>query len=123
MRRTTPQNDPRPASVVAENGFWLSGTDNPAGLCDAVSHGSMPTGRITIMHGTANDEADPWRKLDWNDVRTFLAVAESGSLNAAARVLGMTQPTISRRMEDLEYRLSARLFDRSSRGVTLTDAG
>ena len=75
------------------------------------------------MHGTANDDADPWRKLDWNDVRTFLAVAESGSLNAAARVLGMTQPTISRRMEDLEYRLGARLFERSSRGVQLTEAG
>jgi DNA-binding transcriptional LysR family regulator len=35
----------------------------------------------------------------------------------------MTQPTISRRMEDLEYRLGARLFSRSSRGVALTDAG
>ena len=56
-------------------------------------------------------------------MRTFLAVAESGSLNAAARVLGMTQPTISRRMEDLEYRLGARLFERSSRGVQLTQAG
>lgn len=75
------------------------------------------------MHGTANDDADPWRRLDWNDVRTFLAVAESGSLNGAARVLGMTQPTISRRMEDLEYRLGARLFERSTRGVQLTQAG
>ena len=75
------------------------------------------------MHGTANDDADYWRRLDWNDLRTFLAVAESGSLNAAARLLGMTQPTISRRMEDLEYRLGARLFERSSRGVSLTVAG
>ncbi|HEY2706542.1 MAG TPA: LysR family transcriptional regulator [Caulobacteraceae bacterium] len=75
------------------------------------------------MHGTANDETDLWRRLDWNDVRTFLAVAESGSLNGAARLLGMTQPTISRRMEDLEYRLGARLFQRSSKGVSLTDAG
>jgi DNA-binding transcriptional LysR family regulator len=76
------------------------------------------------MRDTANDEDDGlWRKLDWNDVRTFLAVAETGSLNAAARNLGITQPTISRRMEDLEYRLGARLFSRSSRGVALTDAG
>jgi DNA-binding transcriptional LysR family regulator len=75
------------------------------------------------MHGSANDEEELWRRLDWNDVRTFLAVAESGSLNAAARVLGMTQPTISRRMEDLEYRLGARLFQRSSRGISLTEAG
>jgi len=77
------------------------------------------------MHQHANDadDDDLWRRLDWNDVRTFLAVAESGSLNAAARSLGMTQPTVSRRMEDLEYRLGARLFSRSSRGVALTDAG
>lgn len=76
------------------------------------------------MHQQANDvDDDLWRRLDWNDVRTFLAVAESGSLNAAARSLGMTQPTVSRRMEDLEYRLGARLFSRSSRGVALTDAG
>jgi len=69
------------------------------------------------------DDLDLWRRLDWNDVRTFLAVAECGSLNSAAKLLGMTQSTISRRMEDFEYRLSARLFDRSSRGVALTDAG
>ncbi len=76
------------------------------------------------MRGASNDDDDGlWRRLDWNDVRTFLAVADSGSLNAAARSLGMTQPTISRRMEDLEYRLGARLFSRSSRGIALTDAG
>jgi DNA-binding transcriptional LysR family regulator len=68
-------------------------------------------------------EQELWRRLDWNDVRTFLAVAETGSLNAAARLLGMTQPTISRRMEEFEYRLKARLFERTSRGVTLTEAG
>ena len=69
------------------------------------------------------DDQELWRQLDWNDVRTFLAVAECGSLNAAARMLGMTQPTISRRMEDFEHRLKARLFERSSRGIMLTDAG
>jgi DNA-binding transcriptional LysR family regulator len=50
------------------------------------------------MHGSSNDEDELWRRLDWNDVRTFLAVAEAGSLNAAAGVLRMTQPTISRLM-------------------------
>jgi DNA-binding transcriptional LysR family regulator len=76
------------------------------------------------MHPTANDDDDDlWRRLDWNDVRIFLAVSESGSLNSAAKSLGITQPTISRRMEDLEYRLGARLFNRSPRGVSLTDAG
>lgn len=75
------------------------------------------------MRETASEEEDIWRRLDWNDVRVFLAVAESGSLNAATRLLGMTQPTISRRMEDLEIRLGASLFRRSSRGVQLTEAG
>jgi DNA-binding transcriptional LysR family regulator len=75
------------------------------------------------MQETANEDEALWRRLDWNDVRIFLAVAEAGSLNAAAAVLGMTQPTISRRMEDLEIRLAVRLFDRSSRGAALTQAG
>ena len=79
--------------------------------------------RITTMQEWANDIGDVWRRLDWNDVRTFLAVAESGSLNAAARALGMTQPTISRRMDELEYRLGASLFVRSPRGISLTEAG
>ena len=70
-----------------------------------------------------SDNQELWRRLDWNDVRTFLAVAECGSLNAAARLLGMTQPTISRRMEEFEYRLRAKLFERSSRGIMLTEAG
>jgi DNA-binding transcriptional LysR family regulator len=75
------------------------------------------------MFEPAAEDQELWRRLDWNDVRTFLAVAECGSLNAAARLLGMTQPTISRRMEEFEYRLRAKLFDRSSRGVALTEAG
>jgi DNA-binding transcriptional LysR family regulator len=75
------------------------------------------------MPDTAADFQELWRKLDWNDVRTFLAVTECGSLNAAAKLLGMTQPTISRRMEDFEYRLKAKLFERSPRGVMLTEAG
>jgi len=75
------------------------------------------------MFEASTDDQELWRRLDWNDVRTFLAVAECGSLNAAAKLLGMTQPTISRRMEDFEYRLRAKLFDRSSRGVVLTEAG
>lgn len=75
-----------------------------------------------MRESTSGDE-DVWGKLDWNDVRVFLAVAESGSLNAATGILGMTQPTISRRMDDLEIRLGARLLWRSPRGIQLTQAG
>jgi DNA-binding transcriptional LysR family regulator len=74
------------------------------------------------MRESTSDD-DVWGKLDWNDVRIFLAVAESGSLSGATGILGMTQPTISRRMDDLEIRLGARLLWRSSRGVELTQAG
>jgi DNA-binding transcriptional LysR family regulator len=75
------------------------------------------------MFEAPEDDQELWRRLDWNDVRTFLAVAECGSLNAAAKLLGMTQPTISRRMEEFEYRLKAKLFERTSRGVMLTEPG
>src|SRR5580704_3828443 len=75
------------------------------------------------MLETSSDNQELWRRLDWNDVRTFLAVTECGSLNAAARLLGMTQPTISRRMEEFEYRLRTKLFERNPRGVILTEAG
>jgi DNA-binding transcriptional LysR family regulator len=75
------------------------------------------------MRETTMDDQELWRRLDWNDVRTFLAVAECRSLNGAARMLGATQPTISRRMEDFELRLKTRLFERTSRGIMLTDAG
>jgi DNA-binding transcriptional LysR family regulator len=75
------------------------------------------------MPDLSKDDQELWRRLDWNDVRTFLAVTECGSLNAAARLLGMTQPTISRRMEEFEYRLRTKLFERNPRGIILTEAG
>lgn len=60
---------------------------------------------------------------DWDDYRHFLAVAESGTLSAAARALGVTQPTVGRRIQELERRLRARLFDRLSHGYALTEIG
>ena len=56
----------------------------------------------------------------WDDVRLFLAVAETGSLGKAARSLGLAQPTVSRRVAELEASLGYRLFRRGARGVTLT---
>ncbi|HEY9234117.1 MAG TPA: LysR family transcriptional regulator [Phenylobacterium sp.] len=60
---------------------------------------------------------------DWDDIKTFVAAAQTGSFGAAARRLRTTQPTVTRRIEDLELRLGARLFDRGLRGVSLTRAG
>jgi len=52
-----------------------------------------------------------------------IAVGEAGSLSPAAHHLGMPLPTVSRKISDLEAHLNARLFNRSTRGLTLTDAG
>ena len=53
----------------------------------------------------------------------IVAVAEAGSLSAAARKLAMPVPTVSRKLSDLEAHLKAQLFHRSSRQMKLTDAG
>jgi len=60
---------------------------------------------------------------DWDDYRYFLAVADAGSLSAAALRLGSSQPTVGRRIAGLEARLEARLFVRSQQGYALTPAG
>ena len=62
--------------------------------------------------------------MDRLDAMTvFLAAVETGSLSAAGRKLGMPLPTVSRKLSDLETHLHARLFNRSTRKLTLTDAG
>jgi len=59
--------------------------------------------------------------VSWDDQRVFLAVLEGGSLSAAARVLGLAQPTVRTRLETLEHALGAALFTRSSQGLLPTD--
>ena len=61
--------------------------------------------------------------LDWNAVRTFLAIARSGSLTAAARALERSQPTMGRQVDALERSLGVTLFRRGREGMVLTDAG
>ncbi|GAK40735.1 LysR family transcriptional regulator [Paenibacillus urinalis] len=56
-------------------------------------------------------------------LRYFLAVAREGSMTAAAALLHITQPTLSRQLKDLEQQLSKKLFIRSSHSVTLTEEG
>lgn len=62
-------------------------------------------------------------KFDWNHARAFLVTAEHGSLSAAARVLGLTQPTLGRQVNALERELGVTLFERVGRGLTLTQSG
>lgn len=66
-----------------------------------------------------------WRatRFDWNRARAFLVTAEEGSLSAAARALGMAQPTLSRQVAALEAELGVTLFDRVGRRLVLSPAG
>lgn len=61
--------------------------------------------------------------LDWNLARAFCATAEAGSLSAAARRLGLTQPTLSRQVAALEAALGVLLFERVGKALALTEAG
>ena len=65
----------------------------------------------------------PNDRLDWNHLQAFLCTVETGSLSAAARELGLTQPTLSRQINALERSLSLMLFERTGKRLTLTDAG
>jgi DNA-binding transcriptional LysR family regulator len=61
--------------------------------------------------------------MEWSDLRIFLAVAREGTLGAAARKLGQSQPTMGRRLRALEQSLGQVLFQRTGDGFVLTDEG
>src|SRR6202011_4974271 len=62
-------------------------------------------------------------EANWDLFRLFFAVARSGSVNRAADSLGMSQPTLSRRLRELERYVGAPLFFRTPSGVKLTQEG
>jgi DNA-binding transcriptional LysR family regulator len=61
--------------------------------------------------------------MDWDDLRSFLAVARSGSLSKAGRLLNTSAATVGRRIAALEDALSVQLFHRAPSGYTLTESG
>jgi len=61
--------------------------------------------------------------MDWSLVQAFLAVAETGSLSAAARRLGSSQPTLGRQIKAIEAQLGAELFLRHAKGFDLSETG
>ena len=61
--------------------------------------------------------------MDWDDLRYFLAVSRAGSLSRAAHSLGVTQPTVGRRIGALQRRLGAKLFLPSASGQLLSPSG
>src|SRR3984893_10904537 len=63
------------------------------------------------------------KNMDLNDVRTFVAVAQAGTLTAAAKELQLPTSTVSRALTRLERHLSVLLVRRGPRGLVLTDSG
>jgi len=60
---------------------------------------------------------------NWDGFRYFIAAAEGGSLTAAAKQLGSNQPTVGRQIDALETALGLKLFQRSVKGLILTEEG
>lgn len=63
------------------------------------------------------------KKLDWNQLNAFLETAETGTLSAAARKLGLTQPTLSRQVAAIEKRMGVTLFERIGKSMAITPTG
>ncbi|WP_252731303.1 LysR family transcriptional regulator [Lentibacter algarum] len=66
---------------------------------------------------------NPPNSPDWGLLHAFLATAETGSFSAAARRLGLTQPTLSRQVAALEEQLGLLLFERHGKRLSITEAG
>ena len=62
-------------------------------------------------------------RMDLNEMLVFARVAQTGSFTTAAAELGMPKSTVSRKVTELEARLKARLLNRTTRKVSLTDVG
>ena len=65
----------------------------------------------------------PLQQIDWSLIRAFVAVAEKGSLSAAARALSSSQPTVGRQVREMEAALGVELFHRHAKGLSLTLTG
>ena len=63
------------------------------------------------------------KRMDWNHLKAFLETAQAGSLSAAARHLGTTQPTLSRRVSATEQQLGVTLFERVQENDAIDGGG
>jgi len=61
--------------------------------------------------------------MDWDDLKVFLALSRRGSARGAAQDLGVSNSTVTRRLDDMEHKLQAHLFDRTPDGYRVTAAG
>jgi DNA-binding transcriptional LysR family regulator len=63
------------------------------------------------------------KRIDWDDLKVFTALARAGSVRAAAAALGVHHSTVTRRLDQFEKMLGARLFDRTPEGLKLSHHG
>ena len=63
------------------------------------------------------------KRIDWDHISLFVAVADTGSLSSAARATGISQPTIGRAISALEEELDINLFTRHPKGLAVTEQG
>lgn len=70
-----------------------------------------------------NEQSLGQQALAWDDYRVVLAIGRAGSLNAAAKALAISHPTVFRRVNAIERAIGVRLFDRARDGYALTPAG
>lgn len=61
--------------------------------------------------------------MDHNQLKAFYSIVQTGSFSKAARVLGLTQPAVSKQIQSLEHFFAARLFDRQGKKISLTSEG
>src|SRR4051794_20218499 len=85
-----------------------------------VAHPARPGGPLACYHRAMPGLVRP---VDLSELRAFCAAVDLGSLGAAARALGVSQPALSKRMRDLEALAGTKLLERHARGTTATAAG
>ena len=76
----------------------------------------------SLVNTSITDTKSP-EVLDWRLVQLFLALCNSGSMGRASARLGISQPTLSRRLAELEAAVGQALFERTARGLVPTPAG
>ena len=83
----------------------------------------LPSYSAKVQNAQNRDSWHPRPMFNWNDLKAFLAVAETGSTLSAAQTMRVSQTTIARRIAALEEALGLSLFDRRQAGYALTPAG
>lgn len=85
--------------------------------------GDRPAPTLRKFQKLAHHLCNYAQMMDWDDLRVFAVLAETGSLSATARQLGIEHSTVARRITALETALGLKLFDRLARGYRLTTEG